>query len=172
MPNKNLPLGQYGEQVAQQEYKKAGYKIIAQNEFNRFGKQFGEIDFIAIDRSSIVFVEVKTRTYNRSEHGSGFEAVHAWKQGRLVRAAKLFLQRNPQYQKLTPRIDVCVIEVVALDPVKSEGKKHENGKETLYGVDPVKSSDQKQNNRKGTFYGVDRSVQSVIILSNAVEDVN
>ena len=115
MIENNLPLGKYGELVAQEEYKKAGYKIIAQNEFNRFGKQLGEIDFIALDKLSIVFVEVKTRTASKRDFGSGLEAIHQWKQQRIVRATKLFLQRNPEYQKLTPRIDACVVEVADLD---------------------------------------------------------
>lgn len=115
MVDQSLSLGKYGEQVAQAEYKKRGYKIIAQNEFNRFGKQFGEIDFIAIDKQSIAFVEVKTRTDTKSSFGSGFEAVHTWKQQRLIKAVKLFFLRNHEYQKLTPRIDVCVVEMSALD---------------------------------------------------------
>jgi Holliday junction resolvase-like predicted endonuclease len=109
------PLGRWGERMAQAEYRSSGYKIIRQNVFNRRGKQVGEIDFIALGRGCIVFVEVKTRVIGGSRFGTGFEAIHQLKQQRLLRAVKMFLNKQPKYQKLQPRIDACLVEVGHLD---------------------------------------------------------
>lgn len=107
-------LGQLGEEFAQQEYKKQGFKIIAQNEYNKKGKQLGEIDFIGINKNTIVFVEVKTRKLGEGKFGSGAEAVDRFKQIKILKAVKIYLQKNQQYFSLRPQIDVCV---VSFDPV-------------------------------------------------------
>src|SRR3989344_6486505 len=60
-PQEPKTLGQIGEEIAQKEYEKKGFKIIAKNEYNKKGKRLGEIDFIARQKDSLVFVEVKTR---------------------------------------------------------------------------------------------------------------
>ncbi len=113
--NPSLPLGKRGELLAQKIYCKQGYKILAANEFNRTGKQAGEVDFIAADKKTIVFVEVKTRTAPVTKHGTGAESVHYYKQQRLLKAVKLFLARNPGYRNLQPKIDVCLIIMGNLD---------------------------------------------------------
>lgn len=108
-------LGQLGEEAAQEEYKKLGYKVIAANEYNKKGKRLGEIDFIATDKSKIVFVEVKTRNTSADRFGSGAEAVNIYKQQKILRAVKMYFLRNQQYQNLQPQIDVCVIEYSEVD---------------------------------------------------------
>jgi uncharacterized protein (TIGR00252 family) len=110
-----LNLGQQGEQWAQQEYKKRSYKIFGQNVFNRKGKQLGEIDFIAVNKTNIVFVEVKTRVKAKDKFGSAVEAVDVFKQQKILRAVKLFLQSNKGLSGLVPRIDVCLVEVEDVD---------------------------------------------------------
>lgn len=120
--SKPKTLGQLGEEFAQEEYKKRGYKVIAQNEYNTKGKRLGEIDFISKDSKRIVFVEVKTRTVGSDKFGTGAEAVNVFKQAKLLRAVKMYFLRNHQYQSLQPQIDVCIIEYNELDkafkPVK------------------------------------------------------
>jgi putative endonuclease len=105
----SFPLGKRGELIAQDIYRQKGFRIIAANEFNRNGKQAGEIDFIATDTTTIIFVEVKTRAQEMSKQGTGAEAVNYFKQQKLLKAAKLFLLRNPKYQRFCPKIDVCVV---------------------------------------------------------------
>ena len=51
-------IGKYGERLACEFLKKKGYKIID----NNYRTRVGEIDIIARDRESLVFIEVKTRT--------------------------------------------------------------------------------------------------------------
>lgn len=108
-------LGQLGEERAQDEYRRLGFKIIAANEYNKKGKRLGEIDFIAADQNRIIFVEVKTRNTSVNKFGSGAEAVDVYKQRKILRAVKMYLLRNRKYQDFQPQIDVCVVEYSELD---------------------------------------------------------
>jgi len=108
-------LGQLGEEMAQEEYKKLGYKIIAKNEYNKKGKRLGEIDFIAKNKQSIVFVEVKTRTVGADKFGKGVESVNIYKQQKLLRAVKMYLLRKPKMLNFKPQIDVCLLEYSEFD---------------------------------------------------------
>lgn len=103
-------LGKLGEEAAQKEYKIRGYEILAANFFNRKGKQLGEVDFIARNKTTLVFVEVKTRAIGGSRFGTGAEAVNVFKQRKILRAVKLFLVSHPEYRVMRPQIDVCIME--------------------------------------------------------------
>ncbi len=111
-------LGQIGEELAQLEYKKRGYKIVAANFFNKQGLRKGEIDFIAADKKSVVFVEVKTRSNANGKFGTAEESVNQFKQIKLLKAVKLFLLKYPSYQKLVPSVDVCVILIENFNTLK------------------------------------------------------
>ncbi len=115
LPGKPKTLGQLGEEHAQEEYKRQGFKIIAKNEYNKKGKQLGEIDFIASDKKRIVFVEVKTRTVGVDKFGKGVESVNVYKQRKILAAVKMYFLRNQKYLNLTPRIDVCLLEYSDID---------------------------------------------------------
>jgi putative endonuclease len=108
-------LGQQGEEFAQGEYKKRGYKIVAANFFNKKGLRKGEVDFIAKNKKQIVFVEVKTRNKLVEKFGTGQEAVDIFKQRKLLQAVKIFLLQNPGFTNLQPQIDVCVVLYSELD---------------------------------------------------------
>ena len=108
-------LGQAGEELAQGEYKKRGYRIIAANFFNKKGLRLGEIDFIAQNKEKIIFVEVKTRKSPAGKFGSGAEAVDRFKQIKILKAVKVFLQKYPENLKFIPQIDVCVVQLNELD---------------------------------------------------------
>ena len=54
----NKQLGQNGEDIAEKFLIKQGYKIL---ERNRHFSRYCEIDIIAQDKDTLVFVEVKTR---------------------------------------------------------------------------------------------------------------
>ena len=62
-------FGNWGEKYAWNLLKKAGYRFLTKN----FRCKLGEIDIVAIDRDTLVFVEVKTR-YSR-KFGKPEEAV-------------------------------------------------------------------------------------------------
>jgi len=116
-PEKPKSLGQLGEELAQVEYKKRGFQIIAKNEYNKKGKRLGEIDFIAKNKQSIVFVEVKTRTAGTDKFGKGVESVNIYKQQKLLRAVKMYFLRKPKMLELKPQIDVCLMEYNEFDKI-------------------------------------------------------
>jgi putative endonuclease len=78
-------LGRLGENLAVAELERRGYAILAR----RYRTRYGEIDIIADDRGTLVFVEVKTRV--DTEFGTPAEAVTPWKQRRLTRMAAAYL---------------------------------------------------------------------------------
>ena len=65
-----------------------GFTILERN----YGRATGEIDLIAQDGESIVFVEVKYR--NNNEYGYPAEAVTAAKQKKIIDTAMLYLQEK------------------------------------------------------------------------------
>lgn len=66
----NKEVGAKGELLAQEYLKKQGYEII---EVNKRFSRFCEIDIIAKNKDTLVFVEVKTRSSDFC--GSPFEAI-------------------------------------------------------------------------------------------------
>ncbi|HEX3100037.1 MAG TPA: YraN family protein [Patescibacteria group bacterium] len=102
-------LGVWGERLAETEYLKRGYILVARNIHNRRGKLMGEIDLIMRSDKLIIFVEVKAR--RPSKFGSAVEAVTRAKQQKLIKTIHWFLRRFPQYKNLQPRIDICAIDI-------------------------------------------------------------
>jgi putative endonuclease len=78
-------LGERGERLAEKFLKKNGYRIAARN----YRCPLGEIDLIARDGDTIVFVEIKGKSSRR--FGSAAGAVTAAKQRRLARVASHYL---------------------------------------------------------------------------------
>ncbi len=81
-------LDQRGERAAKRYLRKPGYQIVGRRERGRLG----EIDLVAVDGRTIVFVEVKTR--RSTVAGRPDEAVEAGKQQRLTRLALAYLKRH------------------------------------------------------------------------------
>lgn len=81
-------LGRRGEDVAAKFLKRLGYKIVARFERNKLG----ELDIVAVDGRTVIFVEVKTRATH--EAGTPQEAVTLEKQKRITRAALGYLRRH------------------------------------------------------------------------------
>jgi putative endonuclease len=95
-------IGAIGEEIAVDLLKQKGLVILARN----FRCKFGEIDIIARDQRTLVFVEVKTRTSLR--WGRPEEAVNHKKQARLRLLAAFYLQKNLSFLT-TCRFDVCSV---------------------------------------------------------------
>lgn len=114
-PQTPKTLGQIGEEIAQEEYKKKGFRIIAKNEYHHKGKRLGEIDFIAKDKTTLAFVEVKTRKTERGFFGSPLESVNHFKQIKILKAVKLFLLKHQNLAYLRPQIDICTIILPTID---------------------------------------------------------
>lgn len=85
---RHLPLGLRGERAAARHLRKLGYIVVARGDRSRFG----ELDLVAVDGRTVVFVEVKTRRSAAVDHPA--DAVHEEKQRRLTRAATAYLKRH------------------------------------------------------------------------------
>ena len=99
---KQVPAGRRGEQVAKRHLKRCGYVILAQN----YRAAGAEIDLVALDDSTLVFVEVKLRA--GSNFGTPVEAVDLEKRDRIRRAARAFAEWRA-IPDLPARFDVVAL---------------------------------------------------------------
>lgn len=83
-------LGTQGEIIAKQYLIKQKYAILETN----FTNSLGEIDIIAKDKDTIVFVEVKTRQTDR--FGLPREAITKYKQNKIRKVATGYLKLKHQ----------------------------------------------------------------------------
>lgn len=101
-----MALGARGEDIAEKYLKMRSYRIIERN----YRCRLGEIDIIALDGRSLVFVEVKTR--RNQNYGRPCEAVNAVKIRHIMRTAARYTDlSHVKYEDL--RIDV--IEILIQD---------------------------------------------------------
>jgi putative endonuclease len=95
-------LGQRGEDAATRYLKRTGYRILARG----LDSRLGELDIIAVEDRTIVFVEVKTRTSTGAGHPT--DAIDATKQRRMTQAALAYLKSHGLMQHAA-RFDVIAI---------------------------------------------------------------
>ena len=98
----NISVGKQGEEFAKNYLIQNGYKII---EMNKRFSRFCEIDIIALDKNTLVFVEVKTRT--TAICGSPFEAVTKTKYQHIKQGVLMYLKEHSEYKKF--RIDAISV---------------------------------------------------------------
>jgi putative endonuclease len=95
--------GKRGEDEAVRLLESAGFSVITRN----FRAKSGEIDIIADDHGTLVFIEVK------AWHTLGIEsleqAVDHRKQKKIVETAKFFLENYREYSNKQIRFDVVFI---------------------------------------------------------------
>jgi len=99
---RRLALGAMGERMAVRRLRREGYRIVARN----YRAAGAEIDAIAIDRDTLVFVEVKTRLSLAA--GRPEDSVHELKQNRIRRAAAVYA-RTRAMEDWPMRFDVVAI---------------------------------------------------------------
>ena len=101
----HLRTGAAAEKQAERFLQKQGLRILARN-YKTPGRGGGEIDLIAQDGYTLVFVEVRQRS--RQDYGGAAASVGRAKQKHLRFAAQRYLQR---YSVLPPcRFDVLAVE--------------------------------------------------------------
>ena len=83
-------VGRHGETIAAEYLRKHRYRIIDKN----FNCRFGEIDLIAWNGETVVFVEVKARS--NTKFGMPRESVDWHKQQTIIRCANYWLYKNKQ----------------------------------------------------------------------------
>ena len=98
-------LGELGEKLACEALEARGYAILAR----RWRGLHGEIDIVAEEGETLVFVEVRVKS--TQEFGSAAESVTRAKQRRVARMAKEYLLVNAVPERPC-RFDVVAIDVV------------------------------------------------------------
>jgi putative endonuclease len=88
MSQSRIELGKTGEDLACDELERRGYAIVAR----RHRCRTGELDIVARDGPTLVFVEVKAR--GGRAFGDAAEAVTWHKQQRIVRLASEYVMRH------------------------------------------------------------------------------
>lgn len=86
----DLAAGKRGEDIAHRFLQRVGMTVVARN--YRTGSGSGEVDLIAWERETLVFVEVKSRA--TSEFGPPDRAIDEEKRRKLVRAAVDYARRT------------------------------------------------------------------------------
>jgi len=82
------------------EYK--GYEIVCTN----FRSPYGEIDIIASDQDTLVFIEVKTRRKHSVK--TSLLSLSATKQRHICLTAQYYINQNPDHGKLQTRFDLIL----------------------------------------------------------------
>ena len=101
-PFKPKPLGLRGEDAAARYLRKLGYIIVARGHRDNIG----ELDLVAVDGRTVVFIEVKTRTSHDAGHPA--DAVDEAKQRRLTRLALSYMKRHDLLE-CSARFDVIAV---------------------------------------------------------------
>jgi putative endonuclease len=97
-------IGDRGEILVAQLLQTNGWQILE----TQWRCRWGELDLIACDRQWLLFVEVKTRS-DRNWDADGSLAITTKKQIKIIKAASIFLERNPDLAKLACRFDVALV---------------------------------------------------------------
>ena len=114
-----MALGKWGEDIAEKYLKKKGYLIMERN----FRCRLGEIDIIALDGKTLVFIEVKTRMSQK--YGLPCEAINHEKLRHIERTAAYYMMLKPADHQ-EARLD-------AVEILKCEGKYYINHIENITG---------------------------------------
>lgn len=95
-------MGWRGERAAARHLKRRGFRVLARN----FRCGGGEIDIIALDRDTVVFIEVKTRTCDDPEEPADVSRRIQW--AHMQRAARYYLRQH-RAEDRPCRFDIVVV---------------------------------------------------------------
>ena len=104
-----VKFGKSGEDLACRELERRGYAVIAR----RYRRRGGEIDIVAHDGPTLVFVEVKAR--ETGAFGGGGEAVTMYKRRRIVQLAIEYVARR-RLGDCGVRFDVVAVQLDSEPP--------------------------------------------------------
>jgi putative endonuclease len=113
--NDRKSIGKQGEEIAASYLKGLKYRVVEKN----YRCRCGEIDIVALDGNTLVFIEVKTR--RTVSYGPPQLSVTPFKQRQISKAALTYLAKNRQTE-MNARFDVISIilrdERSVLDHIK------------------------------------------------------
>ncbi|WP_420368012.1 YraN family protein [Curtobacterium sp. L1-20] len=104
-PLRNGSLGRFGEDRAAEWLTERGFRVVERN----WRCARGEIDIVAWQSCTLVFVEVKTRSAVSAGHP--FEAITAAKMSRLRRLVPAWFDAHPAVSARAIRIDAVAVHV-------------------------------------------------------------
>ena len=110
MTHARIALGKIGEDLACRELERRGYAIVAR----RYRRRRGELDIVARDGPTLVFVEVKAR--ESCDFGEAAEAVTWLKRRRISQLAVEYMTQH-RIANCPCRFDVVSIHLEAGTPV-------------------------------------------------------
>ena len=111
--------GNWGEDRACEYLTKCAYRIVRRN----FHTRFGEIDIIAKDGDTVVFVEVKSR--KSKKYGLAGEYVDYNKQKKIIMSARCYLANAPDVNARFDVVEVYykssaeVLELIEINHIKN-----------------------------------------------------
>ncbi|MEY4328654.1 MAG: hypothetical protein RL703_473 [Pseudomonadota bacterium] len=101
--------GNMAEDLASAHLTQAGLRILTRN----YRVRGGEIDCIALDGNTLVFVEVRLRRNTR--FGGAAASIDARKQHRIIHAARCYLLRYPRQAERPCRFDCVLLDSLNAD---------------------------------------------------------
>lgn len=110
MPHQDTTLtpkqvaGNAAEDIASAHLERAGLRILVRN----YRVRGGEIDCIALDGNTLVFVEVRLRRNTR--FGGAAASIDSRKQQRIIHAARCYLMRYPKQAERPCRFDCILLD--------------------------------------------------------------
>ncbi len=108
---KRRDLGRLKEDEAVAFLERLGYKILDRN----FTSRFGEIDIVALDNDTVVFIEVRSRSY--VDFGFAQETVDRKKIERIIKTAGVYIVKN-NIRNLCMRFDVISFNRGKIEHIK------------------------------------------------------
>lgn len=95
--------GRGAEDLAAAELERRGAVLLLRN----FRRRTGELDLVAIERGTLVVVEVRLRS--RADFGGAAASIDPRKQARIIRTTRQLLQLRPGLARLPVRFDVALV---------------------------------------------------------------
>ncbi|MFH0853195.1 MAG: YraN family protein [bacterium] len=112
MPSPSQIAGSSGEAQAEAYLRTLNYQIID----HHYTCRYGEIDLIALDSETLVFVEVKLRRSNK--FGTAEESVNQAKQEKLIQTIENYRNEHPEYLSNNYRFDLITINPNQSQPIR------------------------------------------------------
>jgi putative endonuclease len=110
--------GERAEQLAVEYLEARGVCVLLRN----FRRRAGELDIVARDGEVLSIVEVRMRA--SAAFGGAAASVDASKRAKIVRTARLLLQRYRELARLRVRFDVMLVGALDEQPVRIEWIRH------------------------------------------------
>ncbi|MBW2029149.1 MAG: YraN family protein [Deltaproteobacteria bacterium] len=105
MTKERQALGRLGEELALRRVKSLGYQCIERN----YRCPLGELDLIARDRDTLVFIEIRTRRGESTSHAK--ESIDKRKRRTLSKVALYYMKEKDCFGTQS-RFDVVVVGIV------------------------------------------------------------